>query len=69
MAKPVGPSRDGRRRRRRSETWNGTEVTGATAYDTAAVRPAVADFAPTGTVTYNFFTNSTCAGPGDDTRR
>ena len=43
--------------------WSGTETTGASAYDTAAVTvpsPAVA----TGTVTYTFYTNNACSGPG-----
>ncbi|MGA8666477.1 MAG: hypothetical protein WB804_06380, partial [Candidatus Dormiibacterota bacterium] len=38
--------------------WDGTEQTGASAYDTAGVG-GVAGFAPTGSVTYDFFANST----------
>jgi hypothetical protein len=41
--------------------WNGSETIGATAYDTATVS-GTTGFTPTGTVTYNFFTNATCAG-------
>ena len=41
--------------------WDGTEQTGASAYDTAGVG-GVAGFAPTGSVTYDFFANSTCSG-------
>ena len=43
--------------------WSGTETTGASAYDTASVTvpgPAVA----TGTVTYTFYANNACSGPG-----
>ena len=44
-----------------TKAWNGTEATGASAYDTATVI-GVAGFTPTGTVTYSFFPNSTCTG-------
>ncbi len=44
-----------------NQAWGATEATGASAYDTATVI-GVAGFTPTGTVTYNFFTNGTCAG-------
>lgn len=47
--------------------WAGTEVAGATAYDTATVT-GVAEFAPTGTVTYSLFTNGTCAGSAGTTQ-
>ena len=40
--------------------WTGTEVTGASAYDTSTVT-AVNGIEPTGTVTYSFFSNGTCA--------
>jgi hypothetical protein len=43
--------------------WSGSEVTGATAYDTATVT-GVAFALPTGTVVYTYFTNGTCSGPG-----
>jgi hypothetical protein len=46
--------------------WNGTEATGASAYDSATVT-GVAGFTPTGTVTYRFFTNGTCAGTASTT--
>ena len=39
--------------------WAGTEVTGATAYDTATVAGDLTQV-PTGTVTYSFFDNGTC---------
>jgi Bacterial Ig-like domain (group 3) len=45
-----------------SPAWNGSEVTGATAYDTSTVT-GVSGFTPTGTVTYNFFTNGSCTAP------
>jgi hypothetical protein len=41
--------------------WAGTETVGATADDTATLT-AVSGFTATGTVTYTFFTNGTCAG-------
>ena len=47
--------------------WAGTEVAGATAYDTATVT-GVAGFAPIGTVTYNLFSNGTCAGSAGTTQ-
>jgi hypothetical protein len=44
--------------------WDGTEVTGASAYDTATVAGNVG-VVPTGSVTYSFFTNGSCTGqPG-----
>lgn len=42
--------------------WSGREAAGASAYDTAAVTVARGGPAATGTVTYDFFTNGTCAG-------
>lgn len=44
-----------------SSPWNGTEATGAAAYDTATLS-GVAGFTPTGIVAYTFFTNGTCTG-------
>ena len=44
--------------------WAGTEVTGATAYDTSTVT-GVEGFTPTGTVTYTLFDNGTCAVPDE----
>ncbi len=43
--------------------WSGTEVTGASAYDTATVT-GTAGFTPTGTVAYTFFMNNACTGTG-----
>jgi hypothetical protein len=44
--------------------WTATEISGATAYDTASITPS-ADIPPTGTITYNFFPNNAClAGTG-----
>ncbi len=40
--------------------WSGNEKTGASAYDTASLGGLVSGFTPTGTVTYSFFTDSTC---------
>jgi hypothetical protein len=47
--------------------WDGNESTGATAVDTASVTP-VSGFEPSGTFTYSFFTNGTCAGAAADTQ-
>ena len=45
------------------QPWAGTESTGSSAYDTAAV--ATSDtITATGTVSYTFFTNGTCSGNG-----
>src|SRR5260370_1259958 len=44
--------------------WAGTESTGSSAYDTASVSTSNG-FVATGTVTYTFFTNNTCAVPGN----
>ncbi|HEV2413962.1 MAG TPA: hypothetical protein VGX27_04085, partial [Candidatus Dormibacteraeota bacterium] len=43
--------------------WSGTETTGASAYDTATVTPSDG-FVASGTVTYTFYSNSTCSGTG-----
>ncbi len=43
--------------------WSGNEVAGATAYDTSTVT-GVAGVTPTGTISYTFWTNATCANPG-----
>ena len=40
--------------------WSGNEKAGASAYDTASLGGLVSGFTPTGTVTYSFFTDSTC---------
>jgi hypothetical protein len=42
--------------------WAGTEVAGATAYDTSTVSGAAGGIVPTGTVTYSYFTNAGCSG-------
>ena len=47
--------------------WSGTEVTGASAYDTSTVI-GVSGFTPTGTLTYSFFSNGTCAGTATSTQ-
>ena len=47
--------------------WAGTEVSGATAYDTATVA-GVAGVTPTGTLTYSYFTNGTCSAPSTSTQ-
>jgi Bacterial Ig-like domain (group 3) len=44
-----------------SSPWSGSESTGAAAYATSTVGGTV-DFTPTGTVTYNFFADGSCAG-------
>jgi hypothetical protein len=49
-----------------STPWNGAEVTGAAARDTASVA-STWGFTPTGTVLYSFFTNGTCAGTAAST--
>jgi hypothetical protein len=41
--------------------WSGTQVTGASAYDTATLA-GVDGFTPTGSVTYDFYGNGTCSG-------
>ena len=43
------------------DPWSGDEVTGASAYDTAAIT-GVAGVTPTGTVTYDLFGNGSSAG-------
>ena len=47
--------------------WAGTEVTGASAYDTATVIGS-GSITPTGTVTYSFFTNGSCSGSPSTTQ-
>ncbi len=43
--------------------WSGSEVTGATAYDTAAIGGTVGGIPPTGSVTYHFFVGAgNCTG-------
>lgn len=46
--------------------WSGSETTGSQAYDTATVS-GTAGVSPTGTVTYNFFTDGGCSGPAAST--
>jgi hypothetical protein len=45
--------------------WRGSEATGSSAYDTATVGPEQDHTVITGTVTYQLFTNGSCAGSGD----
>ena len=45
--------------------WSGTEKTGASAYDTSTVT-GVAGIAPTGTISYTFWTNGTCTNQGSN---
>ena len=47
--------------------WSGTEVTGASAYDTSTVT-AINGIQPTGSSTYSFFSNGTCAGTATSTQ-
>ena len=42
-------------------TWNGDEVTGATAYDAGTVT-GVSGITPTGTMTYRFYAGASCGG-------
>jgi len=49
-----------------NSAWSGSEVTGASAYDTSTVS-GVTGLPPTGTVTYNLFANGTCAFPASAT--
>jgi hypothetical protein len=48
--------------------WGGGESTGASAYDTAAVS-AIGAVVPTGSMTYDLFTNGTCAGNASSSRQ
>lgn len=50
-----------------ASTWNGAEVTAASARDTASVT-ATSGFTPTGTVLYSFFANGTCASAAATTQ-
>ena len=45
-----------------SAAWTGSEVTGATAYDTAGVGVGSGGPIPTGTVTYTLFDSADCSG-------
>jgi hypothetical protein len=45
-----------------SAPWTGNETAGAQAFDTSTVSGGIVGFAPTGTVTYSYFTNGTCNG-------
>jgi hypothetical protein len=47
-------------------SWSGSEVTGANAYDTSTISNDGTN-SPTGTVTYSFFDNGTCATPAVST--
>jgi hypothetical protein len=47
--------------------WNGTEVTGASAYATSTVT-GVAGYPPTGTVTYDLYSGGACSGTPEDTQ-
>src|SRR6202034_2544983 len=47
--------------------WDGSEIAGASAYDTATVAGNVG-VAPTGTVTYSFFSNGSCSAPPSTTQ-
>jgi hypothetical protein len=44
------------------QPWNGTEVSGGSAYATSTVTAANAGIVPTGTVTYSLFADGTCTG-------
>ncbi len=44
--------------------WANTNTTGSSALDTATVTGGSGSLAPTGTVTFTFFTNGSCSGPG-----
>ncbi len=46
--------------------WTGTEVAGASAYNSATVTGVF--FVPTGSVTYSFFTNGSCTAPAATTQ-
>lgn len=43
-------------------SWSGTEVAGASAYDTTVIGGKAGSIGPEGTVTYRFFNNGTCSG-------
>jgi hypothetical protein len=47
--------------------WSGTESVGAKAYDTASLGGLSSAIAPTGTVTYAWFTNGSCTGTPSST--
>jgi hypothetical protein len=44
--------------------WSGTEVAGASAYDTASLTGLVAGFTPSGSIVYTFFDNGSCSPSG-----
>ncbi len=44
--------------------WSGSEVGGASAYDTATVNVNASFVYPTGTIVYTFYTNGACSGTG-----
>lgn len=43
------------------KAWTNTETTGASAYDTSTVTASFGAIAPTGTITYSFFTTGDCS--------
>ena len=43
-----------------NSTWSGSEVTGSSAYDTSTVNGEVGSIAPTGTVSYTYWTDADC---------
>ena len=43
------------------KAWTNTETTGASAYDTSTVTASFEAIAPTGTITYSFFTTGDCS--------
>ncbi|MGA2211225.1 MAG: Ig-like domain-containing protein [Acidimicrobiales bacterium] len=49
------------------QPWTGVEMEGASAFDTSLVG-GLAGFTPSGTITYNFFKNSTCTGTASSTQ-
>jgi len=48
-----------------SNAWSGAEVAGASAYDTSRVFPSLTEPAPSGTMTYHFYTDGSC-GAADE---
>jgi large repetitive protein len=43
-----------------NSTWSGSEVTGSSGYDTSTVNGEVGSIAPTGTVSYTYWTDADC---------
>jgi hypothetical protein len=50
------------------QAWSGGESVGAKAYDTATLGGVSSAIQPTGTVTYSWFTNASCAGTPSSTQ-